>query len=281
MFIRADQLLLQETEDGFPLHALEFRWQGFEPGLKCRDVRTGQIAEFDLHDVRFSASRKKTCIGFYDDDGHHACPTQSPVTTFSQCPECSGESFMPIQECLFEPQCDGERCDHDFCRREHVLYLAFYDTHTKIGMSSSKRVERRLVEQGADAFAVIGSYATRRKAREAEKDISSKLRIPQSFRQEFLLQNFSKPLDPDGITSRYDSLRKSLEEAYRLDVADLHWLDRYPIELPLKAAPVLQETPGRHRGELLGIKGKWLIYEKDGVKALSLSDLPSRFLSRG
>jgi hypothetical protein len=280
MFIRADQLWLEEREGGFPLHALEFHWHGFEPGLTCRDLASGDIVEFDLHDVRFLVSRKKTCVGYFGDDGHVPCPKQAPVTTFGQCPECSGESFIPIQECIFEPRCDGEKCDHDFCRREHVLYLAFYDTHTKIGMSSSRRVERRLVEQGADAFAVIGSYPTRRKAREAEKDISSKLRIPQSFRQEFLLRNFSRPVDSGGIESRYEGLRTSLGETYQLEVAELRWLDRYPIELPLKAAPQLQETPGRHRGEFVGVKGKWLIYENEGVKALSLADLPSRFLSR-
>jgi hypothetical protein len=87
-------------------------------------------------------------------------------------------------------------------------------------------------------------------------------------------------VDSGGIESRYEGLRTSLGETYQLEVAELRWLDRYPIELPLRASPKLQETPGRHRGEFVGIKGKWMIYENEGVRALSLADLPSRFLSR-
>jgi hypothetical protein len=60
----------------------------------------------------------------------------------------------------------------------------------------------------------------------------------------------------------------------------LKFLDRYPIQLPLSQAPTLQESWGKHSGAFIGIKGRWLIYDSDGVKAVNLSDLPSRFISR-
>ena len=41
MFVRADVLWLQEKERSFPLHAVDFSWDGFEPALTCRDVQTG------------------------------------------------------------------------------------------------------------------------------------------------------------------------------------------------------------------------------------------------
>jgi hypothetical protein len=280
MFTRADQLLVERTEDTFPLHALEFHWDEFEPHLECFDIIQKEVAEFDLEDVNFAVSRKRICVGFWERDSYVPCPKQTPVDRFGQCAECAGESFIPFQDCIFEPRCDGEICDLDFCRREHVLYVAFYDTRMKIGMSSARRVDRRLIEQGADAFSVIGTFATRKKARDSEKDISSRLRIPQSHRQETLVRSLSRPVDERGIEGRFDALKITLGEAYGLKPEPLKWLKSYPIDLPLREVPRLEEPWGSHKGEFVGIKGRWLVFESDGLKALSLADLPSRFLTR-
>ncbi len=281
MFVRADQLLIEQNQDKFPLHVLDFHWDGFEPHMECRDIRNGDVSEFDLKDVRFSVSRKKTCVGYFEDGGkYRPCPNNAPVSRFEQCPDCSAESFIPHQECIFEPRCDGEICDLEFCKREHVLYIAFYDTHMKIGMSSSRRVEKRLIEQGADAFSIIGSFPSRKKAREAEKAISSNLKIPQSHRQAYLLQSLVKPVDLRGIESRQQALTTTLGQVYNLTPEKLRFLDRYPISLPLARAPELQESWGKHSGSFVGIKGRWLIYDSGGFKAMNLSDLPSRFVSR-
>jgi hypothetical protein len=269
------------SEEAFPLHALDYHWEEFEPHLVCHDSADDGICEFDLDEVSFTVSRKKTCVGYFDsDDKYIKCPSLAAVTRFQQCEACSGESFIPHQECVFEPRCDGEICNIEFCKREHVLYIAFYDTRMKIGMSSTRRVERRLIEQGADAFSIIGAYPTRKRAREAEKTISSRLRIPQSHKQETLLRNLSKPLDHNGIEGRQEALRITLGEAFHLKPEPLRWLDRYPIELPLKQTPELLDPWGKHRGNLVGIKGKWMIYESRGLKAVSLSELPSRYLAR-
>ncbi len=280
MFIRADVLWLQEKERSFPLHAVDFSWDGFEPALTCHDVQTGGVSEFDLEDVRFLVSNRRTCVGYFDGDAHVQCPKGVEDPRLAQCPDCTGESIVPVQECIFEPRCEGEICNHPFCMREHVLYLAFYDTNVKIGMSSSRRIERRLVEQGADAFSVIGSFPNRKKARDKEKEISSALRIPQWYRQEKLIECLSRPVDAAGIEARHSGLGETLSRSHGLKVGRLVWLDRYPIKLPLPSTPKLQETPGQHKGEFVGIKGKWLVYEDRGLRALSLPDLPSRYLTR-
>jgi len=281
MFTRADQLLVEQLQDKFTLHAIDFHWEGFHPHLVCHDSIESQVSEFDLEDVRFSVSRKKTCIGLFDDDGKYVpCAKSIPVSRFSQCSECAGESWIPHQECIFEPKCDGELCDLEFCKREHVLYVAFYDTRMKIGMSSTRRIEQRLIEQGADAFSIIGKWPTRKRAREAEKEFSDKLRIPQSHRQELLLKSLSRPVDAGGIEERFNALRATLGERYRLDPEPLGWLDKYPVELPLRDAPKLVDPWGSHKGDLVGIKGRWLIFESEGLKALNLADVPARFLAR-
>ena len=281
MFQRTDQTPAEQNEDEFPLHALEFCWEGFEPSLTCYDIRDKEVSDFDLNDLDFSVSRKRVCVGMFDDDGKYIpCPRNAVVEKFSQCPECSKEVFLPVQECVFNPECEGERCDVEFCKREHVLYVAFYDTRMKIGMSSTRRVERRLVEQGADAYAVIGKAPNRKRARELEKSISARLGIPQAVKLDTQLRNFVRNIDEQGILGRYDGLRITMGEMFHLDPEPLQWIKGYPIELPLSASPKLQESWGKHKGRLIGIKGRWAVYESDGLKALNLSYLPSRFLSR-
>lgn len=280
MFTRADVLLLLEKERSFTQHAVDFSWHGFEPMLTCHDVNTGEVSGFDLEEVRFLVSKRRTCVGHFDGDRYIPCPTGAEEPGLAQCPSCASESIIPFQECLFEPRCEGELCDSPLCRREHVLYLAFYDADVKIGMSSSRRVDRRLVEQGADAYSIIGAFPNRRRARLEEKRISEKLRIPQSYRQERLIQSLARRVDAGGIEARHAGLAESLSQGYGLQAGKLVWLDRYPIELPLAAPPRLQETPGRHKGEFVGIKGKWLVYDDSGLRAVSLPDLPSRYMSR-
>jgi hypothetical protein len=280
MFQRAENIGAEETEDKFPLHAVDFHWDDFTPHMECYDLSTGQVSEFDLDDVRFSASKRKVCVGYWDGEKYVRCPNKVTVTRFDQCSQCAGESFIPFQECIFEPKCDGEECDLEFCRREHVLYIAFYDTHRKIGMSSTRRVEKRLVEQGADAFSIIGKFGSRKKARKAEKDISARLKIPQFHRQQVLLDNMVRHVDSAGIQGRHEALSIVLGDAYQLTPEPLRWLKDYPIDLPLREPPKLLQSWGRHAGDLVGIKGKWLIFESEGLKAISLPDLPARFLSR-
>ena len=279
MFTRADVLWLDDVEGRLPYHVLEYGWDGFSPHLCCLDTRTGQLLPDMSHDpVDLIVGRVRKCVGRFEGDVHIKCPDDANVTRFAQCASCAGESFIPHQECIFEPKCDGELCDVEFCRREHVLYLAFYCDHVKIGMSSTRRVERRLIEQGADAFAIIGTYPTRRKAREAEKEISAKLRIPQSYRQTQLLKDLTRPVDAEAIEGHLARLRASLLDRFGLEPEEVSRLDSYPIDLPLSTPPRLVETHGLHRGDLVGIKGRWLIFESNGLKALDLSDLPSRFV---
>jgi hypothetical protein len=278
MFERADRIWLEHVEASLPYHAVDFEWRGFEPVLTCVGHSRDDVLDLDLESVDYVISSRKECVGHFEDGRYVACPDRAAVTKFVQCAACAEEFFIPHQECVFEPKCDGDLCDMDFCRREHVLYLAFYNTRAKIGMSSTRRVDRRLVEQGADAFALIGSFPSRRKARTAEKEISARFRIPQAYRQETLLDNLVHPLDVTGIEESYGALSSSLEAQPGVAPGKLRWLDSYPIELPLDAKPRLRETEGRHRGEAIGVKGRWLIYRADGLNALNLADIPSRFV---
>lgn len=278
--------LPEGLEENLSLHVLEFYWDGFEPALLCYDTVDHRCMTLALGTADLVVGTRKTCIGRFDGDAYMECPDSAPVGKFSQCGRCAGEAYISNQDCVFDPQCDGETCKFDpegegneFCRRQHMLYLAFYDRMVKVGMTSTRRMETRLVEQGADAYAVIGTFRNRLEAREAEKRLSSELALPQWIRQQTILSNFSHPLDTEGIRAAYEGLRRSLREGYGLSAEPLRWLGGYPLELPLRGVPALQETPGMHIGRLLGVKGKWLVYDSGGLRALNLSDLPGRFLA--
>ncbi len=242
--------------------------------------------EFDLGQIDFFVSEVRTCIGSWDDEGNYRpCPGQKPVGKFAQCEDCSKEFFIPKQECVFNPECDGTDCrarkgEWEFCKREHMLYFAFYDTRIKVGMSSSRRIERRLIEQGADAYSIIGVFANRLEARKAEKKISASLRIPEFYRQETLLDSLVKPVDWKEIEDRLRRIDAALGMSFGYRSGPIKRLTGYPIDLPLRQVPKLEPSPGRHAGERVGIKGKWMVYESNGLKAINLSDLPARFLSR-
>ena len=281
MFERADRLWLSQVESSLPYHALDYSWQGFEPTLLCVDRTCDAEVSIDLEEVDYVIGERRECVGQFENGQHKPCPNHESVSRFTQCAGCAEESFIPYQECVFEPKCDGELCEVEFCRREHVLYLAFYNTRAKIGMSSSRRLEERLIEQGADAYAMIASYPTRKSAREAEKEISAKLRIPQSFRQKSLLDGLARRVDANGIEDSFADICASLGSMFGLEPKKLEWLESYPIELPLEHRPTLRETSGRHKGKAMGVKGRWLIYRSTGIKALSLADVPSRFIGTG
>ncbi len=279
MFRRADEVWLEEGSGSLPSHVLGFWWDGFEPRLTLLDRATGEITDVPVTSANMDVSARKVCVGRFEGDEHIPCPTEAVVDKFDLCDECAGESFIPVQQCIFEPRCDGEECDSDFCRREHVLYLAFHGRRPKVGMSSTRRVEKRLVEQGADAFALLGSYPTRRSARAAEKEISSSMRLPQFHRQSALLKQLTSPVDRGAVEGLYETLRESASSRFSIEVGPLKWLSEYPVRLPLPEVPCLVALPGMHRGELLGLKGRWMFSRSaTGIEALDMSDLPSRFV---
>lgn len=61
--------------------------------------------------------------------------------------------------------------------------------------------------------------------------------------------------------------------------ADLTFLDAYPIDELPRTAPEVTRTSGLHRGEVVGVKGRYLMFRPEkrrDVRLLDLSDLPSR-----
>lgn len=273
MFRRAD--IIYEMERKRSVHALSFEWAEFKPALYCYDPVTEEIEEVDLWRLGFKVGSERFCIGSFRDGKYVPCPERRRVDRFAQCGKCAS-AFIADQECIFEPKCNGERCDLEFCKREHVVYVAFFGSHFKIGMSSGNRIRQRVIEQGADAFAVISRGRSRREGRELESELSKSLGIKQHVGTRQLLEAIGKCGDSDKIESGFGTMAEKMD-ALGLKPSKLEFLDRYPISRTIQETPRITPISGMHIGRVNGIKGKYLVYEcDDDLYALNLQDVVGR-----
>jgi hypothetical protein len=181
---------------------------------------------------------------------------------------------------VFEPQCDGDLCDHpELCIRNHYVYLAFFGTKAKVGMTSVSRLRERAVEQGADAVRPLFECRNRREARALEKETSRRFKLPQTVRAEAVARTLTVPPSPTAIAhvedhylTRISRWRKPLDE-------EIIFLDDYPINARPRSLPRAVRVEGPHRGEVMGIKGRYMLFrDRTGgaPSLLDLSDLPTR-----
>lgn len=175
------------------------------------------------------------------------------------------DQFAPDPpDCVFEPRClrDGVPCDCPIGARPHVVYAAFYGTLPKVGMTSARRVATRLREQGADAGFVIARTADRGAARRIEKEVRLLHRIPEWRTHKEKLPQWTRPVPWERIQERSDDLRRRLAQHFDPST------DLIRIEHPLPVLPKRphrMESPGVHRGTVVGAKGAYLVYRPEGI----------------
>jgi hypothetical protein len=290
MFVRADRLLHGEKVRWYSRHALWYYWDGFRPYLDAFDLERREVESLDLvarmRVVNLTVSEERECVGSYEGGKYAPCPKGSAVNgAFDQCRACAG-TWIPVQECLFEPQCAGDLCDSPLCKKKHVVYATFFGNLVKIGMTAGSRLEERAIEQGADAVVRLSEFPNRLAAREAEKDISKKLKAPQRVAGRQVAAEIARNPRLSELRMKYDRISNLIGADYRLLGERMLVLDGYPgrerlADLP--EPPELAEVAGPHVGELLGLKGRYLFYEslEGKVLMLPMSELPSRFLELG
>ena len=289
-------------ERDHPFHILSFYWDDFRPSLTAYDLREREIVEMDLTKLDWRVTGRRICTGMFSDAGYRPCPAQRPVSRFSQCSKCS---FIPDLECIFDPKCSGDYCETEFCSRDHAIYLAFFGSMVKVGMTGAHRIRERLIEQGADAFAVLAQADNRWAARGLEKKIAGELGLKQAIMGKTALGLMNETDSPVGAAKRafeefvartdrevlegcagrfLESLTPEQQKKY---VPDRDLFDfgnslkafvplaDYPIDLPLDVVPHLCSIVGVHSGEVVGLKGKFLVYRDAGDEELRALQMPA------
>jgi hypothetical protein len=295
VFETADEILRRRGMVAYDRHALSWEWDEFQPSLvtydqKAKEVRelTEQFRPGEHLDLTVSEARR--CVGSFIDGRYEPCKMRNIVSgQFDQCPLCAS-TWIPVQNCVFEPECDGtnitnEKCRNgggEICAKPTHVYAAFYGALVKVGMTLSTRFMERAIEQGADAIAKLGTYPNRRAARDAENQLSRALHATQWVRRTTFLKAQTSIRDREAYQERLDELLSTLN-GVDVDPGEVRMLDGYPL-LPYDISRAsFVEVAGRHRGEVLGCKGKWLFYRlrDERVMLLDMSSVPSRYVTFG
>ncbi|MCD6383950.1 MAG: DUF2797 domain-containing protein [Thermoplasmata archaeon] len=264
------------------LHFVDFFWEDFTPHLLFHPVKiidgklTHPAGENVIYDIvpgvgdlwNYTVSKERWCVGRLGEE-YHPCPLKSVVKSFHQCPVCRKAVGKPPVSEVFNP--DNE-CRDEFCDEPHVVYLAFYGEKMKVGMTPGRRLLKRAVEQGADAVGVLLNLDNRPEARQEEKRISREFHIPEALSARDILRALTRGLDRGVVEGRYKRILEALGEQDR----EVIFLDRYPLRK-------LSSTPSLWRmrkiiGEVVGIKGRYLMINMAGPKAINLKNLLGRVL---
>lgn len=278
--MRADRLLLGNNANSFPQHAISFGWDEYKPRLEAYDVRSGKISNINLEQIDWHISEERRCVGRHTSDGHIPCPSNRKVDRFDQCEGCASV-WIGHQECIFEPRCDGTKCDSEICRKKHVVYVAFHGDMIKIGMTSGSRLKERGIEQGADAIAPLVDCNNRMEARATENQISHLLKARQTVSKKESLRTILKAADRSMYESRYEEVLAKVSKILPTMNTHLEVLDRYPLTFMGEGHVEVSILEGRHIGEVIAIKGKFLVYRSKTskeLKALQLSNIPSHLI---
>ena len=272
MFKNASQLLDEAPEACFRWHALGFRWDSFQPRFTVRDTESQDVKDLELQEWDWFVSEVRRCTGSWQDGLHIPCPHTAEVGRFSSCRDCDP---FPVQECVFEPRCDGSSCKGAICAQEHSVYISFFGTSPKVGMTRSSRIRSRGIEQGADAIIPVIHCRNRLEARQAEKELSAAMAVRQAVTAKDFARSLTHKVPYEEITARTERMLRD----NNLEDGGLTILDEYPIPV-VERTPLPMPTPGRHRGKVMGFKGRFMLYrdQTGQPKLLDLSDTVSRFL---
>jgi len=295
VFETADEILRRRGMIAYDRHAISWEWDSFQPTLVTYDQKAKEVQELtdqfrpgERLDLTISDARR--CVGSFVDGRYEPCKMRNVVSgQFDQCPLCAS-TWIPVQNCVFEPECDGTNITNDrcvgkggeICAKPTHVYAAFYGDLVKVGMTLSTRFMERAIEQGADAIARLGTYPNRRAARDAENVLSKALHATQWVRKGTFLNAQSSIRDRDTYQERLDTLLSTLN-GVSADPGPVEILDRYPLLPYDPSRSSFVELAGRHRGDVLGCKGKWLFYRPrdERTMMLDMSSVPSRYATFG
>lgn len=175
--------------------------------------------------------------------------------------------IMSPERCHFrEGTCREPEWGLANCMTDHVVYLA-NGTGLKVGITRAGQVPTRWIDQGAIQALPLARTATRQQAGLLES--AMKAHVSDRTQWQTLLKGNPEPMDL--AAARADLLARCAPEIERLQeefgiqaIAPAEdaevWSFDYPVlEFPVKVRSLALEKLGEVEGELLGIKGQYLI----------------------
>jgi hypothetical protein len=185
--------------------------------------------------------KKRGCAGRWVKDRYVPCQGEEAP----YCAKCSG----PPDPCVM---CRGEcQKPEKTCTEEHSVYLAIFSPDlVKVGVSKTRRLETRLMEQGADMGLEIARFPDGQLARQRERSLASTYPDRVTFESKV-----------DGISQGVNG--ETLQTIYRrYDAGRIMRFGYFKETLWMKPIVLEPRENMAVSGRVLGIKGQALVLEK-------------------
>jgi len=197
------------------------------------------------------------------------CPTSSLADFGNQCRACAAKDAS--SHCA---RCSGDSCSahqsiREACERgESFVYLAVFGDRIKAGVSQGQRVEKRWIEQGADAARRV-LKGNGREIRIYEKKIQDELgalkRVKADEKTSFT-DSVSLERGLKKIEEFTEKIHKMLPPTARIDDTTKLLLPRYGLP-KMKVRPIDVKIRDNVKvvGKILGTKGPILYLDNIGI----------------
>lgn len=194
-------------------------------GFYTLDLQPGTELMFEVGEARI-------CTGYTDQPGNReTCPFDRVIDTGSQCTPCRNNDYYTD----YVTGQDGLDTTDDFS-----VYLAQAGDAVKLGVTRSRRLEQRWVEQGADYAVELYGGLNSAQALQIEDNLSEEDGIRQRLRKE------EKAVH---VPCRLESVMD--EHGYGGDIVDVQDLTVYPA---LDHTTITRD--GRFAGDITAVKGQ-------------------------
>ena len=243
------------------------------------DGEPGEVALTKGKNISFRLGKGRFCVGlsritrdYSTTDSWKAriqCPTSSLAKSGNQCRSCAaGDTSRTCARCTGET-CNAYPSVKEVCERnEAFVYLAVFGERVKAGVSQGRRVEKRWIEQGADAArrVLVGNG---REVRIYEKIIQAQLGALKSVKADEKMVF----VDPKKFEWGLRKLEAHVEALYRIFPAAKHVDEATTVLSPIYGLPETRIHPIEVKmrdnvalsGKILGAKGPILFLEKKGI----------------
>lgn len=208
-------------------------------------------------------SFERVCTGRFDGPNSLVgCPESRSIESGSQCEECQRADFYwPLRA-----EYHGLRNRNEHFGQPHVVYIAAFGSIQKVGITHYERFPTRVVEQGADAAAIVCSASNADEALHIESEIAQQTSITDQVTKEEKIKVVREDVT-EGLISR---ARNEIERTLDIDVATSqeHDLTRYYPGIDSIDQRCSLFTKERINAEITCLKGQ-ILYLSSG-QALSV-----------
>lgn len=184
----------------------------------------------------------------------------------------SWENFVTLpqcDQCIFQPElchysvgtCRDPEWGEKHCMQPHIVYLA-NSSDLKVGITRHTQIPTRWIDQGATQALPIGKVKDRYTSGLIEVELAKKYGDKTNWRK--MLSGVSEQIDLVAVKKEILKDFDALLKKYEMEVMDDKvYSFNYPVETYLEKISALSlDKKPKLEGQLLGIKGQYLILDK-------------------